>query len=63
MLKNKGPLKKLKSLQNYHFKMVIFDSNENLGVAFIADDTGLNLPSINGSAKFVNEERFSQFSH
>jgi hypothetical protein len=48
MLKNRGTLKKMKSLQNYHFKMVIFDSNENLGVAFIADDTGLNLPSING---------------
>jgi hypothetical protein len=43
--------------------MVIFDSNENLGAAFIAERKGLNLPSINGSAKFVNEERFSEFSH
>jgi hypothetical protein len=43
--------------------MPIFDSNENLGVAFITDDTGLNLPSINGGAKLVDEERFSQFSH
>jgi hypothetical protein len=53
----------MKSFKNYRSKMVIFDSNENLGVAFIADDTGSNLPSTDGVDKFVNEERFSQISH
>jgi hypothetical protein len=43
--------------------MIIFDSNENLGETFLADDTGLNLSSTNVGGKFFNEERFSQISH
>jgi len=50
-------------MQNYPFKIAIPDSSENIGQAFIADETASNLPSINGGIKCVNRERFSQISH
>jgi hypothetical protein len=58
-----GIFKNLKLLNNYLLEICTFNSNKNLEMAIIIGRKGLNLPSINGSTKYVNEERFSQISH